>query len=52
MSARILLQKKSHEKLFFNGSIFRDSSLWIYVKGNCSWDMFLWKNWSGLHSFM
>jgi len=23
-----------------------------HVKSNCSWDMFLWKHFGGLHSFM
>jgi len=23
-----------------------------HIKGNCSWDMFLWKNWSRLHNFI
>jgi len=32
MYARIFSQKKLHEKLFFNGSMFRDSSMGTKLK--------------------
>jgi len=37
---------------YFNIVLMLESRNVDHVKSNCSWDMFLWKNSSGLHSFM
>jgi len=37
---------------YFNFVPILESHNVDHVKGNCSWDMFLWKNSGGLHSFM
>jgi len=37
---------------YFNFVLMLESRNVDHVKSNCSWDMFLWKNSSSLHTFM